>query len=117
MAKTFRSEGKTITCTAPSGGVVAGALVAIGQLFGVVLNTAAAGASFELGYEGIFEVPKTSALAIDFGDALYHDAMNGVVNKTSMGQKEVGIAVSDAANPSATVLAKLVPTIRTSVAA
>jgi len=117
MASNFVQPGKTVTLTAPSGGVVSGQILAIGQLVGVALNTAAQGDPFELATEGVFEVAKTSALAIDPGDAVYLDAMNSVVNKTSPAQKEVGVAVSSAANPSATVKVKLIPTIRTSVAA
>ena len=101
----------------PTGGVTSGVGVLIGQLFGVALQTAAEGESFELGVEGVFTLAKTSALQIDIGDALYWDDTNKVVNKTSAAQKEVGYAVSAAANPSATVDVLLTRTVRTSVAA
>ena len=58
--------------------------------------------------EGVWELPKTSALAINVGDRVYWDAANKVVNKTSAAQQCVGVAVSAAANPSATVTVKLV---------
>ena len=65
------------------------------------------GVDAELLTEGVVEVAKTSALQIDVGDRLFWDATNKVVNKTTTGQKCVGVAVSAAANPSATVLVKL----------
>ena len=56
--------------------------------------------------EGVWELAKTSALAIAVGDKLYWDAANKVVNKTDTGLF-VGVAVSTAANPSATVRVRL----------
>jgi len=52
---------------------------------------------------GVVTIAKTSALAIAVGDVLYWDATNSVVNKTTSGQRAVGIAVEAAANPSSTV--------------
>lgn len=117
MAKNFIADGKVVTITAPVGGTTSGVGILTGQLFGVALTTAAQGVEAEVGIEGIYEIAKTSALAISVGDALYWDDGAKVVNKTSAGQKEVGIAVTAAANPSSTVWIRLVPTVRTTVAA
>ena len=54
-------------------------------------------------------IGKTSALAITAGDRLYWDNTNKVVNKTATAQQMVGIAITDAANPSPTVWMKLTP--------
>jgi predicted RecA/RadA family phage recombinase len=52
-------------------------------------------------------IGKTSALAISVGDRLFWDSTNKVVNKTTTAQQCVGVAVSAAANPSATVKMKI----------
>jgi len=98
--------GDTVTLTAPytvsSGG---GALV--GSIFGVAKTDVTNATSGEFMVEGVFTLNKTSALAISVGDLLYWDDTNKVVNKTSTSQKLVGVAVSAAANPSATVNVRL----------
>ncbi|MDG4601443.1 MAG: DUF2190 family protein [Defluviicoccus sp.] len=105
--KTYVAPGHSITVTAPSGGVTSGQGLLIGTLFGIVQADALEGADAELLTEGVVEVAKTSALQIDVGDRLFWDATNKVVNKTATAQVCVGIAVSPAANPSATVKMKL----------
>jgi predicted RecA/RadA family phage recombinase len=87
--------------------VQSGRGVLIGTLFGIAQHDAAAGADAELLTEGVVEIAKTSALQIDVGDRLFWDGANKVVNKTATAQVCVGVAVSAAANPSATVRMKL----------
>lgn len=102
--KTYIAPGKSITATAPSGGITAGVGLLVGaRLFGVAQHDAAQGAAVELLREGIVTMAKTSALAITRGDLLYWDATNKVVNKTTSGQIAVGVANADAVNPSSTV--------------
>ena len=103
MAKNYVQNGQVITVTAPAA-VTSGDGVLVGAaLFGVALTDAASGASVEIQREGVFTLPKTSALAIAVGDRLFWDNTNKVVNKTATGNVAIGIAVSAAANPSATV--------------
>lgn len=97
--------------------LTAGTGFLLGQLFLIPLHDAASGALVECVAECEIDIAKTSALAITAGDALYWDDTNKVVNKTSSAQKEVGWAIADAANPSATVRAIIRPQPRTSVAA
>lgn len=105
--KNFSKLGATLTLT-PSAAVASGVGFLFGaSLFGVAANDVANGAEGEFITEGVVELGKTSALAISVGDRLFWDATNKVVNKTSTAQQCVGIAVSNAANPSATVLVKL----------
>jgi predicted RecA/RadA family phage recombinase len=105
--KNYIQPSRTLTVTAPAGGVVSGQGVLIGTLFGIAQYDAVEGAEVEILTEGVVEVPKTSALQIDVGDRLFWDATNKVVNKTATAQICVGIAVSAAANPSASVRIKL----------
>ena len=108
MANNFVQDGATVDATA-NAAVTAGTGMLIGNLFGVALNTADNGAPVRLRTEGVVTIAKTSALAISIGDRLFWDATNKVVNKTSSAQVCVGVAVSAASNPSATVQIKLAP--------
>ena len=105
--KTFIQPGRTLTVAAPTGGVVSGEGVLIGALFGMATTDAAEGAEVEILTEGVVEIAKTSALAIDVGDRLFWDDTNAVVNKTATAQLCVGVAVAAAADPSDTVKMKL----------
>ncbi len=107
MAKNYIQPGHTITVAAPTGGVLSGDGLLIGTLFGVAQYDAVEGADVEILTEGVIEIAKTSALQIGVGDRLFWDATNRVVNKTATAQVCVGVAVSAAANPSATVKIKL----------
>lgn len=105
--KNFQKRGETLTLT-PAAAVAAGVGYLFGaSLFGVAVGNVAANTPGEFRTEGVIELPKTSALAISTGDRLFWDATNKVVNKTASAQQCIGIAVSDAANPSTSVLVKL----------
>jgi predicted RecA/RadA family phage recombinase len=104
----YIESGTNLTLTAPAGGVVSGIAYLIGTaLFGVAATSAAAGDDFVLRPRGVYDLPKTSALAIAVGDLLYWDNTAKELNKTAGGNTLVGVAVAAAANPSATVRAKL----------
>ncbi|MGZ8337324.1 MAG: DUF2190 family protein [Allosphingosinicella sp.] len=75
--KTFTQPGRTLTVAAPTGGVVSGEGVLIGALFGMATTDAAEGAGVEILTEGVVEIAKTSALAIDVGDRLFWDGTKG----------------------------------------
>ena len=102
----YVSKGDTVTVVAPYT-VTSGMLVLVGSIVGVAAYDAASGANVDIAVAGIFTLNKTSALAISPGDLLYLDDTNHVVNKTSSAQKLVGVALSTAANPSATVTVRL----------
>lgn len=107
MANNFKINGDTLTLT-PGADVASGTGYLFGTaLFGIALVNVASGTPGAFATEGVFEMPKTSALAISVGDRVYWDATNKVVNKTTSGQECIGVAVAAAANPSATVLVKL----------
>jgi predicted RecA/RadA family phage recombinase len=102
MSTNYVQEGRYLTVTAPYA-VTAGQGVLVGSIFGVATKDAASGASVVIDTKGVHTLAKTSALAISIGDRLFWDDTNKVVNKTATAQLHVGIAVSAAANPSATV--------------
>lgn len=105
--KNFVREGDTLTLT-PAAAVASGVGYLFGAgLFGVATADVASGAAGEFVTEGVVEIGKTSALAIAVGDRVFWDSANKVVNKTTIAQLCVGVAVEAAANPSATVKIKL----------
>lgn len=105
--KNFVQPGDVLTLT-PAVAVASGVGYLFGvSLFGVATNDVAANTPGEFLTEGVVSIAKTSALAITTGDRLFWDATNKCVNKTTTAQQCVGIAVADAANPSAVVSMKL----------
>lgn len=111
MAQNFVNDGSTLQL-APSANVPSGTGHLFGsRLFGVALTNAATGVASSFATEGVWALPKTSALAIAVGDLVYWVPGSLAVNKTTAGQTAIGVAVSAAANPSPTVMVKLgVPT-------
>src|SRR3990167_2646426 len=105
--KNFIQEGNVLALT-PAAAVASGVGYLFGTgLFGVGPDDCVISTEGSFATEGVVEIAKTSALAISIGDRLYWDATNKCVNKTATAQQCVGIAVADAANPSATVLMKI----------
>lgn len=105
--KTFNQEGDVLTLT-PGAAVASGVGYLFGtSLFGIAVNDVAISTPGEFITEGVVTIAKTSALAITAGDRLFWDPSGKCVNKTLASQQCVGIALADAANPSATVVMKL----------
>lgn len=105
--RNFIQPGKVVTAIAPTGGVVSGGFVKIGSIFGIATTTAAQGEEFELDISGsVYELPKTSAEAWAFGDAIYATSA-GLMTSVSTGNTKVGAAAAVAANPSGSGLVKL----------
>jgi predicted RecA/RadA family phage recombinase len=107
MTKKFVQRGDILNL-APGADVASGVGYLFGTtLFGIAAADVANGVEGSFFVEGVHEIGKTSALAISVGDALYWDATNKVVNKTTSSQRLVGVAVTAASNPSSTVWIKL----------
>lgn len=106
MATNFIQEGDVVEVTL-SANVTKGNLVREGSLIGVALDTATSGNACRIKTKGVFDLAKTSALAISVGDPIYMGATDAVTNKTSASRYYIGVAVADAANPSSTVRVRL----------
>lgn len=107
MANNYVQAGATLTL-APGANVDSGDGYLFGDgLFGIAVTDVDNGKPGEFATEGVWRLPKTSDLDISTGDLLYWDAANKRLNKTTLNNKCVGVAVADAANPSSTVLVKL----------
>lgn len=105
--KTFVQPGDILTLT-PAAAVASGVGYLFGAaVFGVATGDVAISTPGEFITRGVVTIGKTSALAISVGDRLFWDPAAKVVNKTVAAQQCVGVAVADAANPSATVTMKL----------
>lgn len=94
------------TKTAPTGGVVGGVPVVIGDLFGVPVATAAEGELFTLAIEGVFTLAKTTGVAFDEGDSVYFDDSTGKATTDST-KRPIGHA-DEAALSAATTLKTIV---------
>lgn len=107
MAKNFKQDGDTLLLT-PAANVNSGTGYLFGAaLFGVALADVTSGQSGPFRTSGVFDLPKTAALAINVGDRVFWDAANNVVNKTTTAQQCVGVAVETVAGAAATVKVKL----------
>lgn len=104
--KNFVQRGENLTIPAPAD-VKSGEVVIAGAIVEIAAGDAVSGADVDVVTEGVFTLPKVSALAIALGDVVYFDAATDLVNKTSSGNTKLGHAVAAAANPSATVAVKL----------
>lgn len=108
--KNYVQRGETLTIPAPAA-VLSGGVVIAGSIIGVANGDAAIGDPVDVDVTGVFDLPKVAALAIGLGDVVYWDATNGIVTKTASGNTKLGYATTAAANPSASVSVRLVPTV------
>lgn len=100
--KNFVQHGDMITVTAAAA-VTSGQLVRANGLIGVAATSVASGQPVEIKTSGVFDLPKTSAQAWQVGQPVYAIAASGLLtNVAGAGNYLVGVAVADAANPSAT---------------
>jgi predicted RecA/RadA family phage recombinase len=100
--KNFVQHGEMITIIAAAE-ITSGQLVRANSLIGVAATDAAIGEAVELKTSGVFDLGKTSAQAWDVGQPVYMISGTGVLtNVAGTGNYLVGVAVSAAANPSAT---------------
>lgn len=103
MAKNFVKPGKTVTLTAPTGGVTTGIGVLIGTTFAVALITKTVGLAFEGSVSGVWDLAKVSTDVWAEGDKIYWDNANArCTNAPAAGMRLIGRAAAAAANPTAT---------------
>lgn len=105
--KNYIQAGKTITATAPAGGITSGTGMLYGSLFGVAATTAAAGAEVEMDTAGVFELPKLSTAVIAAGGKVSWDAANSRCDAPGSGLYPIGVAIAAAGNGATTVKVRL----------
>lgn len=114
--KNYVQHGDTLTLTAPSGGVVSGSPVKIGNLLVVPQASAAQGEEFEGKTSGVFEVAKHgagSAQAWSEGSLVYWDDSNKRFTNTATGNLLAGVAVAAALTADTAGRVKLIQTLTT----
>jgi len=104
--RNYVQPGVALTLPAPAD-FASGDVVIIGSIIGIAAETVLSGADLDVETQGVFTLPKVSALAIAIGDKLYWDAGAKLVTKTASGNTLLGAAVTAAANPSGTVNVRL----------
>lgn len=112
--KNYRQHGDTLDFVAPSGGVVSGSPVRIGNLLVVPVVTAAVGVTFAGRIEGVFDVVKHGAgsgQAWAAGDPVYWDAGNSRFTRTASGNLLAGVAVAAALTGDTAGAVKLIQTL------
>ena len=105
--KNYRQPGDTVTMTSPSGGLLSGDPVVIGNVFGVAAADAIEGAEVELVTTGVFELAKSAGVIAE-GAIVWFDTSGATVeNATSAGLYAIGVAVKAALDADATVNVRL----------
>lgn len=106
--KNFVQPGHALAVVAPSGGLVSGQAVLIGNLFGVAAYSALAGASAEIVVTGVFTLPKASGVTFTAGAKAYWDNAAFDITSVSSGNLWVGLVTdSSVASGAATVDVRL----------
>lgn len=90
----YIQPGKTMTLTAPAGGVVSGTAYLIGALLVVATNDAAAAAEFEGLVEGVISHAKAASQAWTEGEVVYWDDTAKVFTTVSAGNTRAGVAAA-----------------------
>ena len=115
--KNYLQAGTNLSVTVAAA-VKSGDLVVKGQIVGVAMKDAAATEQVTVVTEGVFRLPKITALVIVQGDALYWDANgdpadgvagSGAVNKTAGGNTKIGYATSAALAAAPLIQVRLIP--------
>jgi len=97
MQAQFVHDGKAVDFT-PTADVAAGSIVVQGDLVGITKRDIKAGSLGSIAVEGVFDIPKDPALAIEFeaGTKVYVDE-DGAVSADDVGNTYLGKVVADAA--------------------
>ena len=102
----FVQKGEVVTVTTPAGGVVSGAGLLIGSLFGVAATTESEGDDVEIVTQGVFDLAKAAG-AVTAGAALYWDVGAKKVTTTATANTLIGAATQAAADGDATSRVRL----------
>ena len=114
--KNYVQRGDVLTVPAPSGGVIAGAGVLVGAIFGVAATSQDAGADVEIATVGVYELAK-AAVAVDLGAPLHWDAVAKKITTVADGNPIIGTATAAAISGAATARVRLLGQALETVAA
>lgn len=105
--RNFIKCGKTMTFTAPTGGVVSENPYLIGTLLAIATDTIAATLPFEGMVEGVFTLAKTTSQAWVEGQAAFWDVANAKVSTDPTVGLPVGVVGADADSADTTGVVRL----------
>lgn len=106
MARNFIQAGHNLTIPAPAS-VLSGGVVIAGDIRGVALIDAAAGAPVDVCVVGCWELPKVAANAFTLGAKVYWNATESLATTTASGNTLLGYAIEAAQADSAAVKVRL----------
>lgn len=98
----YIQEGDRLQVTAGVGGITSGAVVLVGTKVTVAVTSALESEVAVVATAGVYEIAKATG-AVTKGDALYWDADNSVLTKTSLGNTLAGYAFTSQDSGDATV--------------
>lgn len=104
--KNYIQNGEVYTKVAPEGGIASGELVNIGAMTGVAATSGLEGDKVAVNLEGVFEVEKTTGVAMTAGDELYVNTTTKKATKVST-DKALGICWESADSGDTKVVVKL----------
>ncbi|MBD2842243.1 DUF2190 family protein [Erythrobacter rubeus] len=106
--KNYVQKGNHLDVDSPAN-VESGDLVFVGSIFGIAAINANVGDPLVLTLGGVFDLPKVAAEALSTGDPVYFDSGDSLVTGSDGGGANalIGVAVKDAANPSASAIVRL----------
>ena len=96
MASNFVQDGNVVTLTAPSGGVLCGAGLVVGNLFGIATYDAAQDTEVEVAVTGVFTLPKAAGVINEGARVWWNDTAKAISNVTGAGYFPIGVAVEAA---------------------
>ena len=107
MKAKFIQDGKTITITAGSAGIAAGAVITSGSIVGVAKHDIPANTPGAIALEGVYDIVKASADDLAFGADVYWNAESGYACASASGLAKIGTAVEAAGSGSESVKVKI----------
>lgn len=106
MARNFIQPGRNLTIPAPAA-VASGGVVIAGDIRGVALEDAVAGAPVDVCLVGCWELPKVAANAFALGAKVYWSTADSLATTTATGNTQLGFAIEAAPAASAVVKVRL----------
>lgn len=106
MATNYVQEGSVIAVATPSGGVVSGQGLMIGNMFCVASADYAEGATGQYMTKGVFTLPKKSTDTIDPLQVVYWNATDKITETKTSGYR-VGVSLETSGNGKTTCIVRL----------
>jgi len=83
MARGYVNSGQSIPYVNPGADIASGSVIPMTTMVAIAFGDIPAGGSGEVAVTGHWNLPKANGVAIGYGEQLYWDAANKVLNKTN----------------------------------